>query len=397
MQMSLQNGVCAPALTADRCFEFQCPCSFVLQSFFQATRHFAEETLPLASPAQRKARLLLSSCCITLIKHDGSIKHPIALDLPCPVLQYADDTLLLPADAGQVQRLRQLLDDFAAATGLKINYSKSTMVPMNVSPARCTELQGLLGCKMKGFPQTYLGLPLSATKLNLAAFSPLIAKADKSLAGWQNQFLNDRGHAILINSVLDGSAAYLMAANQMLQGVLDALERRDFLWTGAGKTTGSQCLVAWTLVCQTKEKGVLGVRELHFQNQCLLLKLIHRVHHPGDSAWAQWARISLDLVTLTGRDAVGAHWDALQSLLPFYRCITPVILGDGCTTNFWDDHWHGSETLAAAYPNLASHIAIEGASVSDTKIRGVRRQLVPRRSKQQESWSRLRRFSPTCI
>jgi hypothetical protein len=126
---------------------------------------------------------------------------------------------------------------------------------MNVSPARCTELQGLLGCKMKGFPQTYLGLPLSATKLNLAAFSPLIAKADKSLAGWQNQFLNDRGHAVLINSVLDGSAAYLMAANQMLQGVLDALERRDFLWTGAGKTTGSQCLVAWTLVCQTKEKG----------------------------------------------------------------------------------------------------------------------------------------------
>lgn len=258
------------------------------------------------------------------------------------------------------------------------------MVPMNVSPARCTELQGLLGCKMKGFPQTYLGLPLSATKLNLAAFSPLIAKADKSLAGWQNQFLNDRRHAILINSVLDGSAAYLMAANQMLQGVLDALDskRRDFLWTGAGKTTGSQCLVAWTLVCQTKEKGVLGVRELHLQNQCLLLKLIHRVHHPGDSAWAQWARISLDLVTLTGRDAVGAHWDALQSLLPFYRCITPVILGDGCTTNFWDDHWHGSETLAAAYPNLASHIAIEGASVSDTKIRGVRRQLVPRLSQQ---------------
>lgn len=34
------------------------------------------------------------------------------------------------------------------------------------------------------------------------------------------------GGVILINSVLDGSAAYLMAANQMPKGVLDALDSR---------------------------------------------------------------------------------------------------------------------------------------------------------------------------
>jgi hypothetical protein len=301
------------------------------------------------------------------------------------VLQYADDTLiLLPADAAQVQRLRQLLDDFADATGLKINYNKSTMVPINVSSTTSNELQALLGCKLETFPQTYLGLPLSTTKLNISAFSPLIGKADKHLAGWQNQFLNSRGRAILINSVLDGTAAYLMAANQMPKGVLDALDsrRRAFLWTGAAKTTGSQCLVVWPTVCQTKEKGGLGVRELHLQNQCLLLKLIHKLHHPGDSAWAQWARTGLDLANLTGRDAVGAHWDALRNLLPFYRCITSVVLGDGRATSFWDDHWHGSGTLTSTFPSLASHVTGSGASVSDTKRQGIRAQLVPRLSRQ---------------
>jgi hypothetical protein len=92
--------------------------------------------------------------------------------------------------------------------------------------------------------------------------------------------LNARGRAVLVNSVLDGAAA-----NQMPQGVLDALDarRRAFMWTGAAKATGSQCLVAWTKVCQTKEKGGLSIRELNLQNQCLLLKLLHRLHHPGDS------------------------------------------------------------------------------------------------------------------
>lgn len=270
--------------------------------------------------------LIVADVLPALIRNDGSIKHPIAVDLPCPELQYADDTLiLLPADAAQVRRLRQLLDDFADATGLKTNYNKR-----NVSPTTGKELQELLGCKLETFLQTYLGLPLSGIKLNISAFSPLIGKADKHLAGWQNQFLNAWGRAILINSVLDGTAAYLMAATQMSKGVLDGLDsrRRAFLWTRAAKTTGSQCLVAWPTVCQTKEKGGLGVRELHLQNQCLLLKLVHGLHHPGDLAWAQWARTGIDLANLTSRDAVGAHWDALRNLLPFYHCITSVVLGD---------------------------------------------------------------------
>jgi len=160
---------------------------------------------------------------------------------------------------------------------------------------------------MEQFPQTYLGLPLSDTKLNLTAFSPLIARVDRHLAAWQNQFLNARGRSVLINLVIDGAGAYLMAANQFPQGVFDVLDsrRRAFLWDSTPSTIGAHCLVAWTKVCDSKEAGGMGIRDLQLQNQCLLLKLVHRLHHPEDSAWAHWARRGLHLGSLTGPYAVG--------------------------------------------------------------------------------------------
>jgi mannosylglycoprotein endo-beta-mannosidase len=82
--------------------------------------------------------------------------------------------------------LKKTLDDFAAATGLKINFSKSTLVPMHVSESRLQRIVRILQCQPASFPQTYLGLPLSNVKLNLAAFSPLISKVDRRLAGWQS-------------------------------------------------------------------------------------------------------------------------------------------------------------------------------------------------------------------
>ncbi|XP_066317643.1 uncharacterized protein [Miscanthus floridulus] len=111
-------------------------------------------------------------------------RHP-AVDGPCPVLQYADDTLLLVrAEIVDIRRLKVTLDSFAMATGLKINYSKSTLVPMHVPQDRLERIVWLLQCQQASFPQVYLGLPLSNVKLNLAAFAPLISKVDRRLSGW---------------------------------------------------------------------------------------------------------------------------------------------------------------------------------------------------------------------
>lgn len=145
-------------------------------------------------------------------------------------MEYSDDTLLvLWAEINDVRHLKLCLDQFAQATGLKINFHKRTVAPM--LPASLVEtMVAALQCQQGSFPQTYLGLPLSNTKLRLSAFAPLIAK-DKYLAGWKANLLSLAGRVVLINAVLDGLPTYAMGALFLPVGVKEALDanRRAFL------------------------------------------------------------------------------------------------------------------------------------------------------------------------
>ena len=247
--------------------------------------------------------LLVADVLQTLIKTDGGVRHPILEDGNCAVLQYADDTLIVcRGEVADVVRLKLLLDQFAAAIGLKINYSKSTAVPMHVPATILPQCIDTLGCREEGFAQTYLGLPLPNTKLKLSAFTPFIAKADQYLAGWQASLLNPMGRTVLINSVLDSQLVYLMCALPIPPRTLAQVDqrRRAFLWTGEDTVSGASCLVAWEHVCADKEHGGLGIRDLSLQNTCLLLKLLHRLHQNTGSSWASWVRRHSDLASMQG-------------------------------------------------------------------------------------------------
>ena len=67
----------------------------------------------------------------------------------------------------------------------------------------------VLGCRREGFPQTYLGLPLSNTKLRLNAFAPHCKMWQVPVKPTES---NEMGHAALINVVLDSQLVYDMAA-----------------------------------------------------------------------------------------------------------------------------------------------------------------------------------------
>ncbi|KAJ1256155.1 hypothetical protein BS78_K076500 [Paspalum vaginatum] len=285
--------------------------------------------------------LLVTDVLQSLIKHSKMDSHPILMGEPSPVLQYADVTLILfRADLTDVQNLNALLDSFSEATGLRINYTKSTAVPMYVSGAALGTMIQILGCKHEGFPQTYLGLPLSSTKLRLTAFSPVIAKSDRYLARWQANLLNPMG----VVSQLDQ-------------------RRRSFLWTGEDTLAKGNCLAAWENVCNSKEDGGLGIKDLTIKNTCLLVKLIHRLHTASDSSWAAWVRMHVNLETMEG-EVAGCHWDTLRALLPIYQAITTCEVGDG------------QDDLASTLTVLYSHYIKRRVCVREVKDNGMF--LVPR-------------------
>lgn len=228
-----------------------------------------------------------------------------------------------------------------------------------------------------------MGLPLSNTKLNLSAFAPLISKVDRRLSSWQAVLLNHQGRLTLINSVIDGLINYSMQALALPPGIIATIDsrRRAFLWSGTDKTNGSKCLVSWEGALLSKKEGGLGVRDLAAQNACLLLKLLHRLYHPEQSAWAAWAVQHTNIVTLEGaRD--GNHWEGLKELLPAYRSITRIHVGDGNTTSFWWDVWSGNSSMATKFPCLLSHCNDTSASLSQVVQLGILQFLVPRLSPQ---------------
>lgn len=122
-----------------------------------------------------------------VVRQGAGLMHPLVDDLRCPVIQYADDTLILiRAEEDQVRRLKQVLDSFAAATGLHINYRKSTFVPLHVDGDRASTWRPCLATLWRpSFKPTWgLGLPLSTAKLSAVSWTPWWSKQSaRSLDG----------------------------------------------------------------------------------------------------------------------------------------------------------------------------------------------------------------------
>lgn len=75
-------------------------------------------------------------------------------------MQYANDTLIfMPADKDQLLHLQSLLHTFAQSTGVKVNFSKSSLIPINVDAHKAAALAESMGCIVGFMPFTYLASP----------------------------------------------------------------------------------------------------------------------------------------------------------------------------------------------------------------------------------------------
>jgi hypothetical protein len=70
----------------------------------------------------------------------------------------------------QLESLKGILNTFTLATGLKVNFSKSMMVPINMTEEKLDLLSTGFGCTKGSLPFTYLGLPLGTTKPKVEDF-----------------------------------------------------------------------------------------------------------------------------------------------------------------------------------------------------------------------------------
>lgn len=289
----------------------------------------------------------------------GHLKLPIPAPSPhFPIIQYADDTLIvLEASAPQLFFLRGILQSFSDSTGLRVNYSKSMMVPINLNNERLVHLARTFGCQTGSFPFTYLGLPMGLTKPKVDDFLPLISKCEKRLS-FISPFLNQAGRLELTNSVLTALPTYTICSIVLPKAVIKQIDkyRKHYLWRGAEANAKKVAKAAWPIVSTPKEEGGLGVLNLQTHNEALILKHLHKFFNRCNLPWVEliWDKHYKN-GKLPGSSAPkGSFWwrDALK-LLDKYKGMANVIVADGKTCFLWDDLWNG-QVRKQQFPELHS-------------------------------------------
>ena len=201
------------------------------------------------------------------------------------------------------------------------------------------ELEQILGCKLKTFPFTYLGIPLSDKKLPRSAYLPLIEKMNAKLAGWAARFLSIAGRLVLLNSILSSMPMHYMSVIRLPDWVINEIDkiRRRFLWKGASEQGKGYHLVDWQKVCKPKDIGGLGILDMRIFNQSLLLKWIWWWHKNEQRIWKPI--MQMEPLDVSNIPTAPIFKQVNMEIVSFFNNSTIFIPGDGSRILVWEHNW----------------------------------------------------------
>ena len=266
--------------------------------------------------------------------------------------------------------MKLILEDYAASVGLKINFHKSTLIPINIDHQLASKLAEVFGCSFGTLPFTYLGLPMGTTRPSVLDLMPLVQSVERKTSTALS-LMSSGAKLTLVNSVVTSMLIYAMCTIKLHPKVVEHLDklRRYCLWaknSDDGVKTNS--LAAWELVCRPKRCGGLGVIDINTQNAALLLKHLFKFYNREDVPWVPlvWDAYYTNKVPHT-TELVGSFWwkDVMQ-LSGIFRGITKVIPGVGYSSLFWKDVWFDSSLdspLMDMYPRAFSFCLNEDDSI----------------------------------
>jgi hypothetical protein len=268
--------------------------------------------------------------------------------------------------SNELAALKVVLEDFAQATGLRVNYDKSCLIPINVTGEHLHSLAGTFGCAVGQLPFTYLGLPLGVTKPRIQDLSPLVGLVERRLNA-SARFLGYGGRLEFVRSVLSTLPSFYMCSLKLQKKVINICNRaqRHCLWARDDDSSSVNALAAWSLVCRPKKHGGLGVLNLELQNKALLMKQLHKFYSRADVPWVKlvWALYG-DNIPHTKSRRGSFWWKDIFSLVDDYRSISLCKIGNGSSVLFWKDFWVNGELMCDKYPRLFSYAQNEDISVA---------------------------------
>ncbi|GAU33092.1 hypothetical protein TSUD_259430 [Trifolium subterraneum] len=265
-------------------------------------------------------------------------------------LQYADDTLCIgEASVENLWTLKAILRGFELAFGLKVNFWKSALIGINVSPVFLSMASTFLNCRLGAIP-------------------------------FKNKHISLGGRIVMINAVLNAIPIFYLSFMKMPLKVWKQVVRiqREFLWGGVrgGRKVN---WVKWSMVCKAKNKGGLGVRDVRLVNLSLLTKWRWRLLLPGNALWKEvlvakygnhilhkvaWSEFRIPPSASKWWKDIYAVERAVESKNWLEESVVRKV-GNGNSTLFWSTTWIGEAPLSLVFPRLFSLSNQKSSMVND--------------------------------
>jgi mannosylglycoprotein endo-beta-mannosidase len=324
-------------------WNFSCPSDGVIGKTFHCKRG-----VRLGDPLSPLLFVLAADFLQTILNNATvnqqlSLPVPLAHDADFPILQYVDDTLIfMKGDLNELNNLKDILSSFANSSGLRVNYNKYMMIPINVTHKRLNILASSFGCATGSLPFTYLGLPLSINKPTIADFWPLVTKCERRLVAFSS-FLTEAGRLQLTNAIISALPTYAMSTFLLPKTIIKQIDkyRKHWLWRGSDLNSKKPPKAAWPLVTLPKDEGGLGVLDLTVHNECLLLKHLHKFYNRTSVPWVQlvWDKYHTGgkLPSQEVNFRTSFWWRDILKLLTQFKGFALVTVRDGQTCFLWND------------------------------------------------------------
>lgn len=174
--------------------------------------------------------------------------------LPISHLFFADDCLLFThAKASQANIIRDVLQEFCKASGLKVNIHKSCfMSSKNVTHIKVAKVASIVNFKHTVNLGKYLGFPMWTGRVKNSDFFFLMDKINNRVAGWKGKLLSRAGRVTLAKSIIVAIPTYTMQNLWLPDGICDSIDAtvRNFVW---GRKTCHW--VNWNSMTQHRSRG----------------------------------------------------------------------------------------------------------------------------------------------
>lgn len=160
----------------------------------------------------------------------------------------------------------QIIQDL---TDQRPNLLKSAIfVPSWCNHKLSKSISRILGISLGTFPFTYLGIPISRTKLMISQLLHIPNRVNKAIHSWNHSPVSTVGRVTLLNSTIFAIPNYILFVMHLPNSILDSISKsaRSFL---CGRTSNNRCFhsVGWTIATRRKlERGGGGSGSVKFED-----------------------------------------------------------------------------------------------------------------------------------